>query len=110
MELGGVSHSTIAPPCKLFRDHLVLPFTPCLQHPMSPLCHAASRQVPCVPWGSHGEGPVCAGPGRSPAPATSGMTLSGSILWWGASSNTERLGTKGATTSSEGWCFAATET
>lgn len=78
----GGAHSTVAPPHRLFRDHLALRFTLCLQHPIAPSCPAASCQVHHVPRGFHRAGPPSAGTGRSPALDTLGMTFSGSILQW----------------------------
>lgn len=107
---GGVSHGTVAPHAGSLGTPLLYPLhqvcnTPCPHRAMQ--IFAAS---PMSPGGSHGKEPLSTGPGGSPVLAVSGMTLMGSIVQWGASSDVVWSGTGHATTSSGRWCFAAMET
>lgn len=85
---GGVPQGARVPSCRglFFGDPPCSTFTPCLQHLVSPACHAASHWVP---GGVSGEGPLSPGSGGSPELAASGMTLLESIFRWGASSDGE---------------------
>ena len=110
VDLGG-SHTA---PLFLHTDSSGTPLLYPLHHVCNTPCpHRATQPLagsPVTLGVSHGEGPLSAGLGGSPAPGMPGMTLLRSILRQGASSGMVQSETQDTTMSLGGWCFAAMET